>query len=105
MNEPPESPQPYRVSYSDRVREAAFALASRIRGTFLETSVRHALSEIERRLKIYPQFGEPLKDLAARKTTLWIGTVPPLVVHYILDEEKRQVIVVRPFQSLSRSEL
>ena len=137
MNEPPDSPQPYRVSYSGRVLEAALvdhhtqnagcghgqelpnrqqiapqvksggilALAPRLKGTARGMGVHRAIFEIDRLLRIYPQFGEPLCDLSTRQTTLWFATIPPLVVHYIVDEAKRQVIVVGPMQPLPNSGL
>jgi hypothetical protein len=55
-----------------------------------------SLREIDRRLRIYPQFGQPLWDLSVRPVRVWIGVVGPLVLHYVLDEDRRRVMVVRP---------
>ena len=52
------------------------------------------------RLRIYPQFGQPLQDLFAHPAQSWIGVVPPLVVKYIVDESRRQVIVSYPIKPL-----
>jgi hypothetical protein len=59
-----------------------------------------AAREIDARLRIYPQFGEPLRDLQSRGETLWIGVVPPLTVEYIIDEEHRMIFVVVPHRPL-----
>jgi hypothetical protein len=96
MNDPDSSPRPYRVSYSGRVRDGLRDLLTRARGLGLGPELRAAILEIDRRLQIYPQFGQPLRDLAVDNATLWIGVVPPLVVQYILDEAGRQVMVVLP---------
>lgn len=68
-------------------------------------SVLAAAREIDRRFQIYPQFGQPLRKLSVDLAELWIGVVPPLVVHYVLDEEQRQVMVVLPFLVLPHSGL
>ena len=36
-----------------------------------------ALKEFDRRLHIYPQFGEPLVDLKKQAGQVWIGIVRP----------------------------
>jgi len=100
MNEPPE---PYSVSYSGRVLDSFRALIRRARGTKAEPMLRLAVQDLDHRLRIYPQFGEPLYDLSAGRAQLWIGTLPPLVVHYILDQDRRQVIVVKPPMLLPNS--
>jgi len=102
MNEPPE---PYRVSYSDRVLEHYRKLLIRAKGSAGEAGLRRTIPEMHSRLRIYPQFGEPLRDLSAESAQLWIGTSPPLVQHYIIDEERRQVIVARPPMLLPNSGL
>jgi hypothetical protein len=101
----------YRVTYSGRVREAFLELV--IRNPDHESSILTAAQEIDRRLQIYPQFGQPLRNLSVEPAQLWIATLPPLCVHYILldyDEAVRaatgfdgEVMVVRPFQPLTGS--
>ena len=91
---------PYEVSYSGRVREAIVPLVTHARASGRDREVLAALREIDRRLRIYPQFGQPLRDLSVPPAQLWIGVVPPLVVRYVLDESRRLVMVVRPFQLL-----
>jgi hypothetical protein len=52
-----------------------------------------ALKEFDRRLRIYPQFGEPLVDLKKEPGQVWIGTVRPLAMRYGVLEDRRLVIV------------
>jgi hypothetical protein len=51
------------------------------------------LKELERRLRIYPQFGEPERDLSQEAGQIYNGTVPPLVVGYAVFEDRRLVFV------------
>jgi len=103
MTDLPTTPIPYRVSYTEQVRQALRPLVARARERGLSQQVLDALKEIDRRLRIYPQFGQPLRDLKLEGTQLWIGVVPPLVVHYVLNEEMRLVMVAVPIVSLRRS--
>jgi hypothetical protein len=110
MSEAPGSPAapapvPYRVSYSELVRNELRDLIARARARGLGRQVLAAVKEIDKRLRIYPQFGQPLQDLELEPGQVWIGTVPPLVVKYVLDEEKRQVTVVVPLTALPDSGL
>ena len=63
-----------------------------------------AAREIDCRLRIYPQFGEPLKDLQLKPSQLWIGSIWPIVVRYTVDDERRMVFVVAPFLLLPKSD-
>lgn len=99
------SPVPYEVSYSGRVREALKDLLVRARQRGHAHQVLDAVREIDRRLQLYPQFGQPLRDLSVEPAQLWIGVVSPLVVRYVLDEQRRQVMVVFPMVPLSDSDL
>jgi len=105
MSEEADLPLTYHVAYSGRVREALRALIARARSRGLARQVLEAVKEIDDRLRIYPQFGQPLRDLNLEPAQIWIGTVPPLVVQYVLDEERRVVIVMVPFAALPRSGL
>jgi hypothetical protein len=87
------------------VRDELKALVARARGLGLGPQVRAAVREIDRRLHVYPQFGQPLRDLTVEPARLWIGVVPPLVVQYVLDEERRLVMVVLPLTPLPESGL
>lgn len=79
MNEPKSSPIPYRVIYSGRVRDELKRLLARAAISGLGQQVLAAVKEIDSRLKIYPQFGEPPRDLKTVRETIWIGTIPPLL--------------------------
>ena len=99
------NPVPYQVSYSGRVRDALRDLVTRARALGLDQQVLAAVREIDHRLQVYPQFGQPLRDLSVEPAQLWIGVVPPLVVQYVLDEQRRQVMVVLPMAPLPDSGL
>lgn len=68
----------------------------------MRSEVLVTLREVDRRLTIYPQFGEPVRDLLAVPGTEWIGFAGPLVVRYVLVEESRQVRVVSPITPARR---
>jgi len=106
MNDPPPTgPEPYHASYSEHVRNELKTLIQRAKKVGLEKEAIAAVKEIDRRLHIYPQFGEPLQNLILEPAQLWIASVSPLVVRYILDEDKRLVMVVVPFLPLPNSGL
>lgn len=104
MGEPPSSsPVPYEVVYSERVRNELKQLMAKAVASGHGQEALTALKEMDARLHIYPQFGEPLRDLKTAGETLWAGTVPPLVAQYIIDEDKRLVFVVYPLKALPES--
>ena len=84
----------YEVTFSGRVIDALRELIAR--NPAHRSQLVTVLREIEHRLQIYPQFGQPLWDLVVDPAQLWIGVVPPLVIHYILDEAQRRVMVASP---------
>jgi hypothetical protein len=88
------------VVYSERARESLRELVARARKRGLGRQVLDAAKEIDRRLRLYPQFGEPLMDLTQEARQLWVGTVEPLVVHYAIYEERRLVMVAVPLLPL-----
>jgi hypothetical protein len=96
MSEPLSPPPLYQVSYSERVRQELLRLARQARAHGLGAEFLAAVREIDRRLHLYPQFGQPLRDLELEPAQLWIGVVLPLVVRYDLDERRRLVLVVSP---------
>jgi hypothetical protein len=87
------------------VREEPKALIARARAPGFGPQVIAAVKEIDRRLRLYPQFGQPLRDLSFGSAQLWIGVVEPLTVQYMLDEERKAVMVIVPFLPLSSSGL
>src|SRR6187401_3338782 len=95
----------YKVFYSEHVREHLRKMAATAKANGQGALFLAALRQLDERLHVYPQFGEPLTDLVLQPAQLWIGSVPPLVVQYFLDEAHRTVIVGRPIQALPRSGL
>jgi len=93
----------YKVSYSKRVLAGLRLLIAKARSHGLADEVLAALETLDSRFRIYPQFGQPLKDLNRPSAILWIGVIAPLVAHYVVDEETRQVLVGRSIQTLPRS--
>ena len=91
---------PYGLSWSGRVIDELKRSTVRARDRGRGAEWLSALKELEHRLRIYPQFGEPLRDLTVDGAQEWIGVVGPLAVRYILDESTRQVHVVHPIMEL-----
>jgi hypothetical protein len=77
------------------VQAALLELAARARAAGQGQAFVAAVKELDRLLHLYPQFGEPLTDLALEAGQVWNGTVPPLVVRYAIYEERRLVVVGR----------
>jgi hypothetical protein len=100
MSEPADRPQPYRVSYSERVRIELRELITRAKSVGKGKEFLAAAKLLDERLKIYPQFGQPIYDLQLEPARIWIGVVPPLVAQYVLDEERRLVLVGMPIRPL-----
>src|SRR5580765_6263346 len=86
-------PIPYRVSYSERVLQRLRHMVDIARERGDAEELVAAMEEFDRRLKLYPQFGEPLVDLAHEKGQIWIGTVPPLTMRYAVLDDRRKVTV------------
>jgi len=93
VSEPDDQPVPYRVSYSERVRQELLSLADRAREGGYGPQFFAALRKIDRCLRIYPQFGDPLMDLTQSSGQIRVGVVPPLVMRYTVYEDLRLVIV------------
>ena len=86
-------PAPYRVTYSERVRQRLLALADLARERGDGEAFFDALKEFHRRLCLYPQFGEPLIDLTQDVGQVWLGIVRPLAMRYGVFDERRAVMV------------
>ena len=84
---------PYRVVYSERVRQRLLALADVARERGDGEAFLAALKEFHRRLCLYPQFGEPLIELAQEVGQVWLGIVRPLAMRYGVFDERRVVMV------------
>lgn len=100
MSEPGPGVRPYRVVYSGRVRAELKSLLARAKAAGQGARVLAALTELDQRLRIYPQFGEPVRDLPVIGHTRWVASVGPLFVEYVIDEDRRLVGVVIPLQAM-----
>lgn len=86
----------YKVSYSDRVREGLVELVTLAQQRGLKQIVLSALQIADEKLKTDPHFGEPKNNFPELSLVQWIGIVPPLVIHYGINEEKCLVLVAKP---------
>jgi hypothetical protein len=100
VNETENELVPYRVVYSERVRTELRALVDRAIDAGHGRAVLAALTELDARLRIYPQFGERRRDLSMTGQSQWVATFPPLFVEYVIDEPNRTVSVVIPLKVL-----
>jgi hypothetical protein len=101
---PTDGPAPYHVSYSGAVRQRLKDLAAAARARGDGEDFLAALREFDRRLRVYPQFGDPLVDLHDHPGQVRLGVVPPLAMRYGVLEEQRQVFVAALPVLLSRSD-
>jgi hypothetical protein len=97
-------PVPFRVVYSERVRQRLLALANAARERGDGEEFVAALKEFHRRLCLYPQFGEPLIDLRRESGQVWLGVVRPLAMRYGVFDESRVVMVAEIPVLLPKSE-
>ena len=100
MSEATGSLVPYRVVYSERVRAELKELLTRATEAGRGPEALDAVRQLHSRLRIYPEFGQPLRDLHTEGETLWVGSVGPLVAQYIIDRDRRLVFVVVPIKAL-----
>jgi hypothetical protein len=84
----------YRVIYSERVRQHLRTLGGAAAERGDRQAFVDALTTFDSRLHIYPQFGDPLRDLAYEKATLYNAIIRPLAMRYAVYEEERMVVVV-----------
>src|SRR5262249_38245113 len=96
--------EPYRVVYSERVRQRLLTLADVARERGDGEAFLAALREFDRRLRMYPQFGEPLIDLKREPGQVWIGIVRPLATRHGVVVERRVVMVAAIPVLLPKSE-
>jgi hypothetical protein len=93
------------VEYSERVRQRLFALADIARRRGDGEAFVAGLKEFDRRLRIYPQFGEPLVDLKKEPGQVWIGIMRPLAMRYGVFDPRRLVIAAAIPVLLPKSKL
>ena len=83
----------YKVGYAERVRRRLLSLAEMARDRGDGEAFVAAVKEFDRRLCIYPQFGDPLIDRKQELGQVWIGTVRPLSMRYAVLDDRRLVMV------------
>ncbi len=93
MSEPTSKPTPYKVAYSEAVRSEARRLIAVAATPEEARRIIAAFRSIDHRLRIFPQFGEPLLDLKHETGRMWIGVIDPVVIRYAVFEERRLVMV------------
>jgi hypothetical protein len=103
MADPPGGFTPYNLVFSGRVIDELAALIARAKAQGRDQPLVAAAKIIDYRLRVYPQFGEPFRDLSVESGQEWIAVVPPLIARYVIYEERRLVLVVAPIRPLSRS--
>ncbi len=94
------SPVPYRVIISGRVNAELRGLIQRAQAAGFTWQLLAALKDLQRILSIYPQYGDPLRNLATPGETVYAAAFPPLYVEYIIDEPTRSVFIVIPIKAL-----
>ena len=92
----------YSVHYSKRVRTEIAKLLARATLIGQAREIIGELEQIDQVLRIYPQNGEPLRDLATIGKKLYGYSYGSLYIEYILDEERRKVSVTEPIRPLDR---
>jgi hypothetical protein len=103
MPDPAGGFTPYDLSYSGRVIEELADLIARAKVHGRDQPLVAAAKTIDDRLRVYPQFGEPFRDLTVESGQEWVAVVSPLIVRYAIFEGRRLVLVVAPIRPLSRS--
>jgi hypothetical protein len=91
-----DPPVPYEVTYSGRVLRLLREMGREAQARGDGPAFRAALKEFDRRLRLYPQFGDPQKDLEAAPGVIRTGIIRPLSMRYSVFEERRLVLVVAP---------
>ncbi len=86
-------PGGYRVSYTGRAQERLVELAAVAKARGDGEDYLAALREFDRRLRVYPQFGDPLADLLAGAGQVRLGAVQPLAMRYGVFEARKLVLV------------
>lgn len=87
------SPRLYELSVSDWARDRLLELAREAIRRGDGVAFSEALGEFRRRLRLYPQFGDPLVDLSHEEGQIRLGVVPPLAMRYGVLEARRLVFV------------
>lgn len=89
----------YKVTYSEPVLASLRnSIFPRARQAGLGREALAALKEIDRRLRVYPEFGEPLYHSDNENAIIYAMSVPPLSVLYGVDKLRRFVHRSRSFR-------
>src|SRR5262245_32565141 len=102
---PADPPVLYRLVISDLVIAELRALLARAKQCGLADEVKTALTTLQERLQVYPQFGQPLIDLQHEQAQTMVAVVPPLYVRYAIYETRREVWLLIPIRPLPNSGL
>jgi hypothetical protein len=97
------SPIPYRFISSGRVNAELRRLIQRAQGAGFGPQVLTALKDLQRILSIYPQYGDPLRNLVMPGEAVYAAAFPPLYIEYIIDEPNRSVFIVIPIKALPKA--
>ena len=97
-----ESPRLYDLVVSGRVYEQLLELVDAAKVRRDGEACLAALAEFRRRLRLYPQFGDPLADLVVADGQVRLGAVAPLSMRYGVLESRREVLVTALPVLLSR---
>lgn len=87
----PEPPAPYLVTYSSAVLQRLRELGEEALARGDGVAFVAALKSLHQRLTIYPQFGDPVKDMAHGGGQLRVGIIRPISIRYGVHEESRTV--------------
>ena len=100
ITEPSPSPRPYVMHPSGRVSRELKALVQRAAAAGFGQQVIDALKTLHRILTLYPQYGEPRRDLRTAGETAYAAAIAPLYVEYVVDEPNRAVFIGVPIKVL-----
>ena len=101
MSSPSNDPEPYDVVYSEAAKDSLARLVALARSRGLGAEAIQAVKEINDRLQLYPQFGEPVRDYEAIGITGYLGHIWQISFTYGVDEERRIVYLIRPPRALA----
>lgn len=87
-----DPPVPYTVEYSSFVLQHLRLLAREAATRGDGPAFTAALREFHRRLKLFPQFGDPILDLSVEEGQIRLGIIRPLAMRYGVYEERRLVL-------------
>jgi hypothetical protein len=93
VSTPTPEAQTYRVVFSVLAQTALRELVEKAKARGCGGDALRALRTLDERLRIYPQFGEPIRDYPALDLTEYRGHVWQITLTYAVDEQRRIVHV------------